>query len=167
MQTMDFHGLRQRLAGLVDSRSEVPAELLAMQRQLAIKFVATLPQLFGSGLDRTTLWDKIGSALEVGIAQAPSGDIERFVELVLDTIQCDDAQAARSTRLISLLHEQANNPEEERVAFLAYIAKHRRPLLLFARAEWERYKADRAAGNDVSWWMDPVELASEEVFNDE
>ena len=150
---------RQRLAGLLDPHDTIGPELKAFQRANAIKFVATLPQLFGNELDRTTLWDRIGSAVETAYAKTADADYEFFISECLRHIKAPRVLISKSQRLANVMKALEDAGAVERQAFLDYLTTHLDAMLVHARAEWERYKVDRKAGDDVSWWGEPLDFA--------
>lgn len=155
---IDTREFRRRLAGLADPREQVDAKLAGLQRKNAIKFVATLPQLFGPDLQRLTLWNRIGSAIESALAKTAGPDTEAFITAVLDHLRTRHAAAAASVRLHQVLQVLGDAGEEERQEFLDWLAVHRYAVLVHARAEWERYKEDKAAGRDTSWWGEEIDF---------
>lgn len=158
LQTFDAVAFRQRLAGLIDPQQELDPKLKEWQKTNAIRFVATLPAVFGESLDRTTLWDRIASGVEAAVAKTADSDAEFFVSEVLRHILANRGKVAASLRLSQVLTTLAESIAEERQAFIDYIASHLDAVLIFARAEWRRYVEDKKAGRDVAWWGESPEF---------
>jgi len=129
------------LAGLTDPdrRPESAGEREAV-RQDAVRFCSILAHLFGESLERTTLWERIGSALSTSLAKVTDDDLDRFTTLCLEHVCAEDARVAACEPLLGLLQTWAARPREWRQALLHYLATHRTAALVHARARWERVK---------------------------
>jgi hypothetical protein len=136
---------RQKLAGFVD-----PAERLELTdresvRLAAIDFVSCLPQIFGDDLDRMTLWDRIGSGIQVAFAKTADADVEFFISEVCRHIQAG-TEAARCEDLSTVLFRVAAWEAERRTAWIQYLNSHLPIILVHARANWEVRKAEKKGG---------------------
>jgi hypothetical protein len=140
--------IRLMLAGLVDPNETLAPEWEAEQKKKAIEFVACLPEVFGPTLDRMTLWDRIGTALETAHAKTVGVDHEFFVSRVLDHIKAESSQVARCTTIQFILHWLDGCSEEARQAWLSYMATHRYAVLVHAKTKWEQTKQDRKEGKN-------------------
>lgn len=128
-------------------RREATAGERVAVKDSAIRLCALLARHFGEGLDRLTLWDRIGSAWEVALSKVGGDpDLFRLASLLLEHVQADPAAAARCDGLAGLYAEWEGWPDETRHAFLAYCRAHRYPLLAFGRQKWERMKEEAKAG---------------------
>ncbi len=138
---LDAEAFRRKLAGLIDPqrRPESAGEKEAI-RQDAVRFCTVLAHLFGDGLDRITLWEKIGSALSTSLAKVSDDDLDRFTTLCLEHIQAEDAKAAACEPLLQLLQSWMVRTVEFRQAILHYLHTHRTAALVHARARWEAVK---------------------------
>jgi len=141
---LDTEQFRQRLAGLIDQRSEVDAEDFASVAACAIHFVSSLPIVFGEQLERTTLWDKIGAALDTAYAKTAADDCDFFISRVLESILASPAAVARCEAIGQVITWLSAAPTEMRHAWLQYIATHRYAVLVRARMAWEQQKEARA-----------------------
>lgn len=133
--TINTEELRQRLAGLVDPQAEKPEWYAEAAKDLAVQFCAALPAVFGSNLDRMTMWDKIASAIQSGYAKTVSGDLDLFVQHVLESIQADPAKAVACDRLTDAIDELQQLPKQERQDWLQYLVTHLIPVLVYARRD--------------------------------
>lgn len=165
LDEMDTIRFRQRLAGLIDANEAIAPQLKEVSRLNAIRFTATLPSLFGSNLDRMTLWSRIASGIESAAAKTATGDYEFFITEVLNHIQCDKGRAACSIRVSQVMEVLEASTVTERQGWIDYLATHVTTLLIHAKRDWERYKTDAKSGRDLSWWGEQPEFA--EVFINE
>lgn len=143
LESLTTEQFRQRLAGLLDPRESLAPDYLAEQKQRAIDFVACLPEVFGPDLDRMTLWDRIGTALQTAHAKTIGEDYEFFVSRVLEHIQAAPSQVARNQTIQFLLEWLGESSVEARQGWLAYMSTHLYAVLVHARAAWELAKQDR------------------------
>lgn len=109
-------------------------------KQISYRLCTMLAELFGDSLDRLTLWARIGSALSTSVAKVSDGDLERFVNLCLEHVQADPAQAAACNSLSQLLADFEGKPPEWRQGLLNYIGSHLYPILAHGRARWQEVK---------------------------
>lgn len=156
--TLDTEQWRQKLAGLIDPRDAVPAELKQLGQDNAIRFVATLPMLFGRELDRTTLWDRIASAIETAYAKTAGADTDFFISEVMRHIKAPRGMVAASNRLLQVMDLLHDASTVERQAWLDYLVTHVDTILVHSRRTWTRYKTERAAGQDTSWWGEQIDF---------
>lgn len=138
---------RQKLAGLVDPRSELSSTEIAAQRDYAVEFVSALPIVFGDSLDRTTLWDRIGTALEIGYAKTVGDDVDFFISAVLEHIKANAAAVARCEKIAGVIAWLASCTSEEKHTWLAYMATHRYAVLVRGRSKWEASKVQKEEAN--------------------
>jgi len=130
--------LRQRLAGLIDPQAEKPEWYAEVAKGLAIQFCASLPSVFGDSLDRMTMWDKIANAIQSGYAKTVSGDLDLFMQHVLESIKADPAKAVAYEPLTEAMDALLDLPENERQDWLQYLTTHLIPVLVYARREHKR-----------------------------
>lgn len=145
LEGMTTEQFRQRLAGLIDPEQSLAHDFKAEQKQRAIDFVAALPEVFGPNLDRTTLWDRIGTALQTAYAKTVGTDYEFFISRVLEHIKAEPAQVARCQSISWVMTWLEQCPNEAKQAWLAYMSTHLYAVLVHAKAKWEEVKADRKA----------------------
>lgn len=140
--------LRQRLASLIDPQEEKAAWHSEVAKALSIQFCASLPAVFGEQLDRMTMWDKIASAIQSGYAKTVSGDLDLFVQHVLESIQADPAKSVACTRLTDAIDSLQVLQEHERQDWLQYLVTHLIPVLVYARRAHKNIFAE-APKNEV------------------
>lgn len=99
-----------------------------------------------------TLWERIASGVEVAYAKTAESDYEFFISEVLRHIKANRVFVSRSKRLADVMQLLSDAGAEERQAFLDYLVTHLDAMLVHARAQWEKFKADSTAKNDLSWW---------------
>lgn len=102
-------------------------------RPLAVQFCAALPAVFGESLDRMTLWDKIASAIQSGYAKTVSGDLDLFIQHVLESIKSEPGKAVACVPLMDAMDAMQALKEHERQDWLAYLVTHLIPVLAAAR----------------------------------
>jgi hypothetical protein len=134
-RTLSTDQLRQRLAGLIDPHEEKHEWYESYAKALAIQFCAALPAVFGESLDRMTMWDKIAAAIQSGYAKTVGGDIDLFVQHVLESIKADASKAVASERLTDAIDMLQRLPENERQDWLQYLVTHLIPVLVCARRD--------------------------------
>jgi hypothetical protein len=132
---IDADAIRQRLAGLIDPQANKEEWYQGTARQLAIQFVSKLPLVFGSKLDRLTMWDKIAAAIHSGYAKTVSGDLDLFVQHVLESIQAEPTRAISCEAFCDAIDALHTLPEDQRQDWLQYLVTHLIPVLVHARRE--------------------------------
>lgn len=137
---------RQRLAGLIDPADELAPEQIQSQRDIAVLFVAALPQVFGENLDRMTLWDRIGTAIQTAYAKTAADDCDFFISRALEHVQAAPADVARNENIARVMAWAADATPEERQAWLGYMTTHLYSVLVRARQIWEAYKIESKGG---------------------
>jgi hypothetical protein len=145
---------RQKIAGLLDQHQELPVDFKEEQKNRAIEFVACLPEVFGSELERTTLWDRIGTALQSAYAKTVGTDYEFFISRVMEHIKAEPASVARCQTVQWVMEWLADCPDEARQAWLAYMHTHLYAVLVHAKARWELTKADRKSERESNSRME-------------
>lgn len=147
--TFDAQLFRQKLAGLTDPDYSAGDDnsAAAEHKRAAIDLCVCLCELFGESLDRTTLWDRIGSALMGACPKCADGDTDRFVSLCMEHVRADVGRASRHEILPKLLADWSERPAVWRQGFVRYVATHLFSIVPHARLAWERVKERRAASN--------------------
>lgn len=134
---------RQKIAGLIDPQEQQTPERRDEIKQLAIQFVALLPEVFGETLDRLTLWDRIGTGLQTAFAKTPGIDHEHFIQQVLEHIKSETSKAARCKSLAEVLLILSEWSPADRQAWIAYFHTHLVPIVVHAKIAWDAKKAKR------------------------
>lgn len=143
LPSIDTVALRQRLACLIDPQAAKETWFNDHAKALAIRFCASLPAVFGESLDRMTMWDKIAAAIKSGFAKTVTGDIDLFVQHVLESIKADESRAVACSLLTEAIDDLQQLPPHERQDFLQYLVTHLIPVLVYAR----RMHKDRIGGD--------------------
>lgn len=125
--------LRQRLAGLVDPSEKKQQWYADYAKGLAIRFCASLPEIFGESLDRLTMWDKIPAAIQSAYAKTIGGDIEMFVQHVAESIQAEPRRAIACDNFTEAMSEMSDINPDHRQDFLEYMVTHLIPILVHAK----------------------------------
>lgn len=146
IRVIDLDEFRRRAAGLTDpaQRSAGAADEASIKEE-ATQLCLTLCELFGDGLDRLTLWDRIASALVTAAAKCDDGDLDRFASLCLEHVKADAAAAARHEGFSAWVTTSATRDAAYRQAFVRHVALKAPVVLVYARAAWEARKQTRRA----------------------
>ena len=144
---LDTQAFRQKLAGLVDV-SAIPDGQAGMGyvrefRDLSARTCCILCHLFGDSLDRTTLWERIGTAIKTAVAKCGDGDIDRFYSLLVEHVQADFGKAAACSALLQVLTYR-ERPDSWRQQFVRWIGTNTFAVLSHGRARWELVKKGEA-----------------------
>lgn len=134
-QSLSTEQLRQRLASLIDPQAEKEEWFNDAAKNLAVNFCAALPAVFGESLDRMTMWDKIAAAIQSGYAKTVSGDLDLFVQHVLESIQADPSKAVANERMTDAIDSLQNMDAQQRQDWLQYLVTHLIPVLVYARRQ--------------------------------
>lgn len=141
---MDAQAFRLKLAGLVDERATPGGPLGAGYstefRDLSARLGCVLAHLFGEGLDRKSLWGRIGTAISTAVAKCGDGDVDRLLSLMLEHVRADASQAAACGPLLQILGYR-DRPDSWRQQFVRYLGGNLFAVLAHARARWERVKS--------------------------
>lgn len=132
-QSLNTEQLRQLLAGLIDPQDEKTEWYSQYAKPVAVEFCAALPQVFSESLDRMTMWDKIAAAIQSAYAKTVSGDIDLFVQHVLESIKADASKAISNEKMVHAIESLQMLPEHERQDWLSYLVTHLIPVLVAAR----------------------------------
>lgn len=143
LEQLDTDRFRQRLAGLIDSQAGQAPEHREQMKELAVRFTACLPELYGDELDRKSLWDRIGSGLEAAFAKTPGDDHEAFIQHALEHIKASASRASSSAPLAHVIGELSRFDSADRQAWITYFHTHLIPILVHARNAWSITKAKR------------------------
>ena len=144
MKYMNPQEFKEKILNLKSSEEEnlLTDESVKME---AIKLCSIFPELFGDDLDRLTLWNRIGSALETSVIKA-NYDIPYFVNLCLEHIKAEHSKVATHEYLSNFVEVNSAKSEEWKKAFFHYISTRYFLIIAKARSEWEKKKAERKQG---------------------
>lgn len=137
---ISFKEFRQTLAGLKDPSAgeDINADDYG---PFAAEFVLMLAIAFNRRtLDATTLWTRIGSAIERGLAACDGDDLDRLISVALEHVQANINVVACEDTCVSYQSRLRRLPKESRVYFCRYLADHRYPVIVMGRDLWEQRK---------------------------
>lgn len=142
MEVLNAVEFRQRLAGLADVAGGQD-ELPDMFRDLASDYVLLLAMVFNrKRLDAKTIWTRIDSAIQSGLAECDGEDIERFCDVGFNHVQATPNVVACHGGALDIQQQLYSLDEESRVCFLQYLSRHRYPAIVFGRQKWEERKTE-------------------------
>lgn len=150
-QKMDYDEFRRKLAGLSESVATVPPEANEEMREVASSLACLLAELFGTELDRLTLWSRIDSALKSACAKVTDGNLELFVNHCLEHVRADSARACNHLGLGMLLQALNEQSPEWGQAFTHYVSTRIYAVLVFGKQKWEirKNQMKREAGYEI------------------
>lgn len=131
---------RRQLAGVCDPDRKLSAGDQGSFRPKAERLVVCLCRHFGDALDRKTLWSRIDSGLQAACAKVSDGDLDRWLDLLLEHVRADPSSAACCADLAGLRHDLTAPDEAHKKAFLRWVETRRFAVLAHGRAAWEAYK---------------------------
>jgi len=138
--TLDAAEFRRQLAGLSDIGSGED-QSGKYYRELSAEFVLLLAIAFNrQELDATTLWTRIESGIQKGLAEANGTDVERLVSSCLSHVMANVNVVVANERALEIQHKIYDLDEAARLSLCAYLAKHRYTALTLGRDLWELHK---------------------------
>lgn len=145
LSTLDCQEFRRRLAGLEDIASNQDA-YSDDYRELASDFVLLLAICFNrQQLEATSLWTRIDSAIQKGLAECNGDDIDRLVSSALEHVLANINVVATQADALRIQESLGSLERDARTYFAQYIAKHRYSAIVIGRQKWEARKAEIAA----------------------
>lgn len=131
---------RQKLAGLADASAGedmFPDDY----RELASDFVLLLAIGFNRReLDAVTLWSRIDSAIQKGLADCDGEDVDRFVSACLEHILAPINVVATHGTALEIQSTLTKLQDSQRAYFLQYLSRHRYAAIVLGREKWEQHK---------------------------
>ena len=144
IKTLDAGEFRRALAGLSDTAGSQDA-YAGEYRELASDFVLLLAICFNRRqLEVTTLWNRIDSAIQKGLAECNGDDLDRFVSAALEHIIAPVGVVASQDDAVRIQEELSGLALDARLYFLQYLAKHRYPAIVMGRKKWQELKEQKA-----------------------
>lgn len=86
-----------------------------------------------------SMWDRIGNAITVGVKKS-GGDVEIFVNSVLEYIKANSAVVASCEPLAVFLIDMEQEDQESQKGFLRMIEQKKNVILVHARNQWKDSK---------------------------
>ncbi len=143
--TLDCAEYRRRLAGLSDTAG-IEGGFADQYRDLSSECVLLLAICFNRrSLDAVTLWSRIDSAIQKGLAECDGEDVGRFLSACLEHVLANINVSATQPDAIRIQQTLLGLTDDGRVYFLQYMAKHRYVAIVLGREKWENRKAEIAA----------------------
>jgi len=142
IKTLDAGAFRRKLAGLCDATEgeEMNAE---DYRELAGDFVLLLAICFNrKSLDAKTIWTRIDSAIQKGLADCDGEDISQFTNTCLEHVMASVNVVAAQEDCICIQTKLYGLEKQQAVFLLQYLAKHRMPAIVWGRERWENRKEE-------------------------
>ena len=140
IEKLDAGEFRRRLAGLSDvgaGEDQSPK----LYRDMCSEFVLLLAIAFNRlELEALTLWTRIDSGIQKGLSECGGTDVERLVSVCLDHVKAEASRVVADDRCVEIQSKLYNLDDSARVAFIAYLAKHRFVALTLGRDLWELHK---------------------------
>jgi hypothetical protein len=130
---------RHELAGIAEKQKPMDDTEKKDVMDECIFFLSILPFVYSDDLDRKELWNRITSGISVSLAKC-GGDLNVFVNGILDFIKADPARVAALQSLSTFLSMCETRPEEWKQAFLMTMGKKKFVLTVFARERWNLNK---------------------------
>lgn len=131
---------RRRLAGLIDAGRAVQEVEREAFRLIANDVVVSLCVVFGSCLDRKTLWSRIDTGLQTACAKVDDGDTDRWLDLLLDHVRAEAARVVRLGLLRNVRESLRSKDDTHRRAFLRWVETRRYAVITHGRAAWDQWK---------------------------
>lgn len=141
---LDCVEYRRRLAGLADTAG-IESGFADQYRELSSECVLLLAICFNRRvLDAVTLWSRIDSAIQKGLAECDGEDVDRFLSSCFEHIQASVNVTATQVDAVRIQQQLLALLDDGRVYFLQYMAKHRYVAIALGREKWEARKAEIA-----------------------
>lgn len=156
IENLDAELFRQKLAGLVDE-SDGESDWAEQYRDIASDFVLLLAIGFNRRqLEVTTLWERIDSAIQKGLAECDGVDVDRLMSTCLEHVLAPINIVAAQEKALEIQSAITHLPKERRAYFCQYLSKHRYAAIVLGREKWLQHKEklSPSSGGDVI--NDPV-----------
>lgn len=140
IEVLDADLFRQKLAGLVDE-ADGETDWSEQYRDISSDFVLLLAIGFNRReLEAKTLWSRIDSAIQKGLAECDGVDVDRLVSTCLGHVLAPINVVATQGKALSIQSTISNLPRERRAYFCQYLAKHRYSAIVLGREKWQSHK---------------------------
>ncbi len=140
IDVLDAELFRQKLASLVDE-ADGESDWVEEYREIASDFVLLLSIGFNRReLNATTLWGRIDSAIQKGLAACDGVDVDRLMSACLDHVMAPINVVATQEKAVEIQSAITSLPKERRAFFCQYLATHRYAAIVNGREKWEWHK---------------------------
>jgi len=130
---------RRKLAGLEALETKFSNEEVEKMKILGVELVKALRNVFGSSLDRMSLWNRISNGLSIAAAKS-QGKVDKFFVGLLDYVRAEAHIVASNESLITISDKLLGMSPEQQRMFIRICAEYRMLLCLQAREDVEEYK---------------------------
>ena len=157
MQYYSAAQFRQRLAGLESPETQFGADEMSAFKSQGVELILALREVFGSTLDRKTIWERISNGLKVASAKS-SGKGETFLAEMLDYVKAEANGVVGNEKLISLTAFLIRLSPEAQRQFIRVCVEYRMLLCLQARAIAQ---SEKSAADEPHTALDEQETPSD------
>lgn len=130
---------RLTIAGLQTTESPTSQAETETFKNLAINWSCCLARVFSDDLDRKTLWERIGTALDTACAKHPD-DTAAWANATLEHVKADFGKAAASKGLETTLADLERFRDADARRFITYVKLRKFIVVAHARAAWQDLK---------------------------
>ena len=135
---------RQRLAGLEAPEHKFAIADIEMMKGDGVLLIKALRQVFGSSLDRMTLWQRISDGIPVSAAKS-RGKVDKFIASMLDYIKAEANHVVGSEALGGVFSTLCLYSPEGQRQFIRTCVEYRMLLCLQARDGVETERKNTAS----------------------
>ncbi|AMV24615.1 hypothetical protein VT84_09480 [Gemmata sp. SH-PL17] len=138
---------RQALAEIVDPDRQMSAMDRASFQPVANRAVVLLCRVFGSVLDKKTLWTRIDSGLVSACAKVSDGDTEQWLCLLFDHVRGEigTLEEHEHADLLGLLADLSHRDATYRKGFVRWVETRRTAVMAHGRQAWAEWKQTNSA----------------------
>jgi hypothetical protein len=138
MQQYSAQQFREKLAGVSDPRILASNDNETM-KSTGVALVMALRDVFGSSLDRKTLWERISNGMAIA-ARKSGGRTDRFIAALLEYVRAEANTVVGSEKLKAIVDSLLAYGENDQRAFVNTCAQYRMLLCLQAREDAQEEK---------------------------
>jgi len=131
---------RRRLAGLEAPEARFDQPEISDMKQLAGRLVLALREVFGSALDRKTVWERIANGIPIASSKS-GGKGDKFIAALLEYIKAEPNVCVGNDALILAVEEITQLSPEAQRAFIRICVEYRMLLCIDARGSVQEAKA--------------------------
>lgn len=145
LATLTCEEFRRRLAGLVvdDDITTLDADVLAEQRNMAMQIGLLLARHYNRDmLDRMKIWQRLESALRVGVSQA-QGDAAAMLSTMLEHVKAEASRVSGDPHFQALLTRLCKLSNHQLEGLRRYIGQTIYAVIVFTRQAWEQETSRR------------------------
>ena len=137
LKETDFGQYLERHKGEDENKTRADKEFY---KSLSIRVIKLAVELFNRDkLDAITLWERIGSGIDVAYSKNSIGDIEGFTEVLLKHILADVNKTV-SSNYPSILSEFSAMSDGRKKDVMNYLYNNKRLILTLTKIEWDKKK---------------------------